>query len=153
MTDVLSTITKNVRVLSLGVYLRFRLILHGSSSMYFFSSKTRLMMGFSTSCKYGMPTAWQQNNNNSITTWSRPPHFHLCDRLDQASFTNRHICDGIKIPWLTFMNCSIALEASELDRNNVFGSAGEAEKRKECMLTGFRGKYHKSEQYKVKDKT
>lgn len=42
---------------------RFRLILHGSSSMYFFSSKMRLMMGFSTSCKYSMPTAWQQNNN------------------------------------------------------------------------------------------
>lgn len=51
------------------------------------------------------------------------------------------------------MNCSIALEASELERNNVFGSAGEAEKRKDCMLTGLRGKYHKSEQYKVKDKT
>lgn len=50
-------------VWSLLYLVRFRLILHGSSSMYFFSSKMRLMMGFSTSCKYSMPTAWQQNNN------------------------------------------------------------------------------------------
>lgn len=39
---------------------RLRLILHGSSSMYFLSSKMRLMMGFSTSCKYNMPTAWKR---------------------------------------------------------------------------------------------
>lgn len=30
---------------------RFKSILHGSSSTYFFSSKIRLMMGFSTSCR------------------------------------------------------------------------------------------------------
>lgn len=36
----------------------------------------------------------------------------------------------IKIPRLTFMNCSIALEASELERNKVFGSAGGAEQKR-----------------------
>lgn len=74
--DVASALTINV--FSLGVYLRFRLILHGSSSIYFFSSKMRLMMGLSTSCKYGIPTAWQQNNTNNNTIC--PSHWHLCYR-------------------------------------------------------------------------
>lgn len=33
-------------------------ILQGSSSTYFFSSKIRLMMGFRTSWRYGIPTTW-----------------------------------------------------------------------------------------------
>lgn len=74
-------------------------------------------MGFSTSCKYGMPTAWQQNNTNNQNSVCSS-HLHLC------------YSDEIKIPWLTFMNCSIALEASELERNKVFGSAGEAEEKR-----------------------
>lgn len=144
--DVASTITNNVCVFSLGDYLRFRLILHGSSSIYFFSSKMRLMMGFSTSCRYGIPTAWQQHNTNNSTMC--PFHWHLCYRqattriiaerngARKAENTTSYLqstekCWGwIKIPWLTFMNCSIALEASELERNKVFGSAGGAEQRR-----------------------
>lgn len=149
--DVASTITNNVCVcvciFSLGDYLRFRLILHGSSSIYFFSSKMRLMMGFRTSCRYGIPTAWQQHNTNNNNTMC-PSHWHLCYRqatiriiaerngARQAENTTSYLqsrekCWGwIKIPWLTFMNCSIALEASELERNKVFGSAGGAEQRR-----------------------
>lgn len=37
--------------LSSAYLLRLRSILHGSSSMYFFSSKTRLITGFRTSCR------------------------------------------------------------------------------------------------------
>ena len=81
------------------------------------------MMGLSTSCRYGMPTAWQQNDNNA------KDHVSLADHSD--------VCEEIKIPRLTFMNCSIALEASELDRNKVFGSAGEAEERRRVCADWF----------------
>lgn len=39
--------------------------------------------------------------------------------------------DSLEIIKLTFMNCSMALEASELDRNKVFGSASRAGEGKE----------------------
>lgn len=55
-------------VLDLFYLVRFRSILHGSSSMYFLSSKMRLMMGFNTSWRYSMPTAWQQNKTINCGT-------------------------------------------------------------------------------------
>lgn len=40
--------------------------------MYFFSSKTRLITGFRTSCRYGMPTSWGQGAPHGVGLRARP---------------------------------------------------------------------------------
>lgn len=52
---------------------RLRSILQGSNSMYFLSSKIRLIMGFRTSCRYSIPTAWHTPNplTNIHTFWDK----------------------------------------------------------------------------------
>lgn len=113
---------------------RLRLILHGSSSMYFFSSKMRLMMGFSTSCKYNMPTAWKNNTKFLYGRWLTQIQWD--QHVDQKDRKIMSVSANLIIS-LTFMNCSMALEERELDRNKVLGSAlrAGAEKRKRQWLT------------------
>lgn len=92
-------------------------------------------------------TAFQQPGSNTTPTTTPcvhlidicaagRPHYSWEERGSKAGDTtsdlqSREKCWGWrKIPWLTFMNCSIALEASELERNKVFGSAVGAEQRR-----------------------
>lgn len=58
-------------------------------------------------------------------------HFHLSKRQEKKNSVSAKL-----IILLTFMNCSMALEDSELDRNKVFGSAWRAgtEKKKTQWL-------------------
>lgn len=79
---------------------------------------------------------------NSLTAKQQQQQQHMCvcaagrpRCMWNVRATTAHSQRQMKIASLTFMNCSMALEASELERNKVFGSAGGAEQKKEESKT------------------